>query len=226
MKNHFIYELTKLRNQICQQGKLVQQAIQQAIQAFRNGDSSLAARVIEHDVIIDREEIRLEEECLKILALYQPVAGDLRTIISCIKINASLERMADFACHAAERAIHLATRPDIPGQEMFDFAPMEQLALEMLQNTLKAIEDTDLILAHKVIERDDAVDAMRSDHRSHARAAIIACPAAAEYYIDCIGLARDLERIADLSTDICRQIIYLQTGCITRHSETIPPVRA
>lgn len=218
MKNHFINEINHLRQQLCRQGAAVEQVIRQAIQAFQNGDIELARRIMAHDSIIDREEIRLEEECLKLLALYQPVAGDLRTVISCIKINASLERMADFACHMAERAVHIATQQLQPGQELFDFAPMEQLALDMLHDTLHVVESCDILLAHKVIERDDAVDALRSEHRTRARVAIGLCPAAAEYYIDCIGLARDLERIADLATDICQQIIYLQTGCITRHA--------
>ena len=218
MKNHFISELANLRRLLCSQGAAVELTIGQAIKAFQDGDAGLARRIMAHDEVIDREEIRLEEECLKVLALYQPVAGDLRTVVSCIKINASLERMADFACHMAERALHIAGMQEIPGQETFDFMPMEQLVLEMLHDTLRVIESSDVFLAHKVIERDDAVDVMRSEHRSHARAACVLCPAAVEYYIDCIGLARDLERIADLATDICQQIIYLRTGCITRHS--------
>ena len=207
-----------MRRQLCSQGAAVELTIGQAIKAFQNGDTELARRIIAHDEVIDREEIRLEEECLKILALYQPVAGDLRTVVSCIKINASLERMADFACHMAERAMHIAEKQKISGQEIFDFMPMEQLVLEMLHDTLRVIESSDVFLAHKVIERDDAVDLMRSEHRTHAHSACVQCPAAVEYYIDCIGLARDLERIADLATDICQQIIYLRTGCITRHS--------
>ncbi len=217
MKNHFINELSSLCRQLCHQGAQVEHAINEAVCAFRCGDTELARRVIEHDAHIDREEIRLEEECLKLLALYQPVAGDLRTIISCIKINTSLERMADFAGHIAERAIHIASLPRQPEQEVFDFAPMVQLTLDMLHDTLRVIEAGDMRLLHQVIKRDDAVDDMRSEHRRHARSAIVACPSAAEYYIDCIGLARDLERIADLATDICQQIIYLQTGCIARH---------
>ena len=218
MKNHFISELANLRRLLCSQGAAVELTIGQAIKAFQDGDAGLARRIMAHDEVIDREEIRLEEECLKVLALYQPVAGDLRTVVSCIKINASLERMADFACHMAERALHIAGMQEIPGQETFDFMPMEQLVQDMLHDTLRVIESSDVLLAHKVIERDDAVDMMRSEHRSHARAACVLCPAAVEYYIDCIGLARDLERIADLATDICQQIIYLRTGCITRHS--------
>ena len=218
MKQHFINELNSLRSQIYAQGALAERAIHNAIHAFSSGDTELARRVMAHDEIIDREEIRIEEECLKLLALYQPVAGDLRTVISCIKINTSMERMADFACHIAERAIQVAPLPVLPEQELFDFGPMEVLTLGMLHDTLLAIQHTDILLAHKVIDRDDAVDAMRSDHRTHARAAIISCPAAVEYYVSCIGLARDLERIADLATDICQQLIYLQTGRITRHS--------
>ena len=218
MKQHFINELDSLRTQITAQGELAERAIHNAIQAFSTGDTELARRVMAHDEIIDREEIRLEEECLKVLALYQPVASDLRTVISCIKINTALERMADFACHIAERAIMVAELPILPEQEVFDFSPMEVLTMGMLHDTLHAIQHSDLLLAHKVIDRDDAVDAMRSEHRTHARAAILHCPAAVEYYVSCIGLARDLERIADLATDICRQLIYLRTGCITRHS--------
>lgn len=217
MQNHFIKELSNLRHLLSQQGTSVQKAIEQAIQSFCTGDTELAKRVISQDTAIDIEEIRIEEECLKTLALYQPVASDLRTIISYIKINTSLERMADFACHMAERAINLTHHSPQSEQEMFDFTPMTTLVQDMILNTLNIVDTGDFIMAHKIIEQDDAVDAMRNEHRSHAKAAILSNPSAAEYYIDCIGLARDLERIADLATDICQQIIYLRTGFITRH---------
>jgi len=210
-------ELGNLRGLLCLQGANVQKAIEQAIQSFSTGDTALAQQVVSQDTVIDTEEIRIEEECLKTLALYQPVAGDLRTVISYIKINTSLERMADFACHMAERAINIARLSPLSEQELFDFTPMSSLVQDMLLNTLHIVDTGDFIMAHKVIEQDEAVDAMRNNHRSHAKASIISYPHAAEYYIDCIGLARDLERIADLATDICQQIIYLRTGLITRH---------
>ncbi len=226
MKEHFIRELLRLQSMIAEQGCRVERAITRALEAFRTGDTALAESVIAADSEIDAAEIRIDEECLKTLALYQPVAADLRTVAAILKINTALERMADFGCHIAERAILVAGLPTLPGQEMFDFEPMELLTTGMLRDTLLAIRHSDLLLAHKVIDRDDAVDAMRSEHRTHARAAILHCPAAVEYYVSCIGLARDLERIADLATDICRQLIYLRTGCITRHSGTVPPARA
>lgn len=218
MNHHFITELNHLRQQLCNQGRVVEQAIRQAIQAFQTGDVALAYCVMDNDAVIDQEEIRIEEECLKTLALYQPVARDLRMVISCIKMNASLERMADFAGHMAERAVHVASLSLDDNQEMFDFSPMEHLVLEQLQDTLKVIETSDACLAYKIIERDDEVDAMRREHRVHARAALASSPAFAEYFIDCIGLARDLERIADLAIDICQQMVYLQTGSIVRHA--------
>ncbi len=197
----------------------MQHAIHESIRAFRTGDTELARRVIAHDNIIDCEEIRIEEECLKTLALYQPVAGDLRTVISYIKINTALERMADFAGHMAERTIDIATLQLPNNTELFDFEPMASQVQDMLLDTLHVIESGEILTAHKIIERDDSVDAMRGEHRTHARAAIAAYPDAAAYYIDCIGLARDLERIADLATDICLQIIYLRTGRINRHKK-------
>lgn len=217
MKNHFENELNQLRQLLCKQGLVVESAIRQAIQAFQSGDTEIAACVIENDSIIDLEENRIEVECLKVLALYQPVARDLRTVVSFIKINSSLERMADFACHMAERAMHVASLSLESNPEVFDFLPMENQVLEMLQKTLLVIESADESLAGNVLQLDDSVDAMRREHRMHARSAIASCPAFAEYFIDCIGLARDLERIADLSIDICQQIIYLQTGRIVRH---------
>lgn len=217
MQNHFIKELRNLRDRLCLQGANVQKAIEHAIQSFSTGDSERAQQVIEQDKAIDIEEIRIEEECLKTLALYQPVAGDLRTVISYIKINTSLERMADFACHIAERAINITHHSQQSEKELFDFTPMSSLVRDMLHNTLNIVDTGDFILAHKVIEQDEAVDAMRNEYRCRAKAAIISNPLAAEYYLDCIGLARDLERIADLSTDICQHIIYLRTGFITRH---------
>ena len=104
MKEHFIRELLRLQNLIAEQGGRVEQAITQALEAFNAGDAALAESVIAADSVIDAAEIRIEEECLKTLALYQPVASDLRTVAAILKINTALERMADFGSHIAERA--------------------------------------------------------------------------------------------------------------------------
>lgn len=218
MKEHFTNELHRLILQIQAQGTLVRYSIQQALTAFQTADEQLARQIIAHDSVIDCEEIRLEEESLKLLALYQPVAVDLRVVISCIKINGSLERMADFACHIAERAIHRAcVYPTPPPTASCDFTTMGQLVLSMLQDTLELIVSADIALAHTVIANDDTVDSLRNQHKAAARKALEEAQPNATYFIDCLGLARDLERIADLCIDICQQILYLRTGHIVRH---------
>lgn len=218
MKEHFIRELLRLQSMIAEQGCRVEQAITRALEAFRTGDTALAESVIAADSEIDAAEIRIEEECLKTLALYQPVASDLRTVAAILKINTALERMADFGSHIAERAEEVSRFPDDAVPERPDFAAMSELVLSMLRDALTVLRTSDTVLAYRVMERDDAVDSMRHNNKQLAIRAITRFPAAAEYYIACMGLSRDLERIADFASDICEHIIYLHTGKIIRHS--------
>lgn len=218
MKNHFTKELTTLLNRLNLQGSRVAEATDRAFQAFCNKDADTARSIIECDKFIDREEICIEEECLKLMALYQPVAIDLRTLVSILKINTSLERMADFAGHIAERAIDITAHAAPPHNEVFDFTPMHKVVQSMLHDTLTVISRSDVDVAYRVIEQDNTVDSMRSEHRNHVRQSLARCPHHADYFMDCHGLARDLERIADLCTDICEHIIYLRTASIIRHS--------
>lgn len=217
MKAHFTIESENLLQRLCRQGTRVAEAIGRALDSFNQGNTLLAKEIIRADKLIDEEEIRTEEECLKLLALYQPVAVDLRTIISVLKINTSLERMADFGCHMAERTLNTAQISLPPQNEVFDFAPMQKEVLSMIHDTLTVINRFDVDLAHIVIEKDNTVDAMRLEHRIHARTALHQYPEHADYFLECHGLARDLERTADLCTDICEHIIYMRTAHIIRH---------
>lgn len=217
MKAHFTIESEHLMQRLSLQGARVAEAVGRALESFSQGNTLLAKEVIRADKFIDEEEIRTEEECLKLLALYQPVAVDLRTIISVLKINTSLERMADFGCHMAERTINTAQLPLPPQEMVFNFAPMQKEVLSMIHDTLIVINRFDIDLAHIVIEKDNAVDAMRRDHKIHARTALRQYPEHADYFLECHGLARDLERTADLCTDICEHIIYMRTARIIRH---------
>lgn len=219
MKAHFTIELENILQRIRIQGTRVAEAIESALSSFREGDTERAEEVIRADKFIDQEEIRIEEECLKLLALYQPVATDLRTLISVLKINTSLERMADFGCHMAERSLHTANLPQPPPDAIFDFAPMQKTVLSMIHDTLTVISRSDVDLAYSVIARDNTVDAMRREHRARAKTALHQHPDHADYFLECHGLARDLERAADLSTDICEHIIYMRTARIIRHQE-------
>ncbi len=219
MNQHFINELKLLCTRLIHQGEATEQTIRQALLAFNTNNTQLAQRIISNDGIIDHEEIRLEEECLKILALYQPVASNLRMVISYIKINNILERIADFGCHIAKQTMKIADiSENLRNFEIFDFSRMEDITFTMIHDSLNVIRCNDTFLAHNVIERDKSIDFMCQEHRNHARKAIINHPAMSEYFVACFELARELERIADLSSDIYKQIIYLQTGQIIRHS--------
>lgn len=217
MKEHFIRELLRLQSMIAAQGDRVKLSISHAMEAFHKSDVALAARVINADAEIDAEEIRIEEECLKILALYQPVATDLRTVVAILKINTSLERMADFGAHIAERVEEITRFREHAALERPDFTAMAEIVLGMLRDTLEVMRTGDAVPAYRVISRDDDVDNMRHHNKQLAVRAISRCPEAADYYIACIGLSRDLERIGDLTTDICEHIIYLNSGKIVRH---------
>lgn len=217
MKEHFLNELRHLLNMICAQGGQVEQMIQRAIEAVSVQDAAMAAKVIATDSTIDAEEIRIEEECLKTLALYQPVAGDLRTVVAILKINTALERMADFGVHIAEREADMASHGAVPGLERVDFTAMEHTVLAMLRDSLDVMKHSDPVLAYSVIEKDDEVDRAHQAVMTLARSGIRRLPEHAGYYVDCIGISRDLERIADMSVDICEHVIYLHTGKIIRH---------
>lgn len=217
MKEHFIQEIRNLLHMICAQGGQVEKIIERAIDAASRADTQLADQVIAGDSTIDREELRIEEECLKVLALYQPVASDLRTVIAILKINTSLERMADFGVHIAERVAAIRQYLDSDKAEPMDFHTMEQGALAMLRDSMNVMKHSDTILAYNVIERDELIDKAHRDNTLLARDAIRRFPEQSGYYIDSIAISHDLERIADIATDICEHIIYLETGRIIRH---------
>ena len=217
MKEHFMNEIGRLRNRLAEQGRQVELTIQHALDAFERRDEALAKQVAAEDSAIDREEIVIEEECLKVLALYQPVASDLRTIAAALKINTAMERMADFGVHIAERVPQMKQTPDLPENERIDFTAMKQAVLAMLRQSLDVVRTNDTIGAYANMEQDHAVDQCHRANTERCRRLLQHNGRAADYYVDCIGISRDLERIADLTTDICEHIIYLQTGRIVRH---------
>lgn len=217
MKEHFINEIVRLRNRLATQGEQVETLIRQALDAFEQRDETQARQVTAADSRIDDEEIAIEEECLKVLALYQPVASDLRTVAAALKINTALERMADFGVHIAERVPQMKQAVSLPECELIDFTTMKHMVLAMLRQSLDVIRSGDTFGAYANREQDHAVDECHRTNVERCRGRLREGTGAADYYVDCIGISRDLERIADLTTDICEHIIYLQTGRIVRH---------
>jgi len=196
-------------------GADVEENVHKAVQSLRKRDSSLAEEIIAADYYIDRREVGLEEECLKILALHQPVAIDLRFVIAVLKINNDLERIGDLAVNIAEQAVFLTSEPpiDIP----FDFAGMSDKTKIMLKNSLDALVNMDPKLARAVCAADDEVDAINRKMYGQVQDGIRKKIEQMESLIHYLGVARHLERIADHATNIAEDVIYMVDGEIVRH---------
>jgi phosphate transport system protein len=193
----------------------VEEAISKSITALINRDTALAQRVIANDSEIDAMEVEVEEECLKILALYQPVAADLRFVVAVLKINNDLERMGDLARNIAKRVTQLE------GGDPYDLPPeirtMATQAQEMVRQCLDAVVKRDPTLARQVREEDDIVDEARQRIQRRVMQGIKEHPENVENLLRINSVAKHIERIADMATNIAEDVVYMVEGDIVRH---------
>ena len=215
MTKHFHRELEKLKKSILTLGAMVEERVYMATKAIENNDSGLADKIIKSDYEIDDMEVDVEEECLKILALYQPVAVDLRFITAVIKINNDLERIADEAVNIA-RGVKYIAKGEKPHFD-FDFYLMAEKTEVMLKKSLDALVNLDVDLAFKVCILDDEVDKINGEAHRIVKDVIKDNPDHVEYFINLLLISRHLERIADHATNIAEEVIYLIEGEIVRH---------
>ena len=215
MSKHLRRELEKVKKQTLSLGALVEERARMAVQAVDSRDAALAQKIIDADWEVDEMEVEIEEECLKILALYQPVAVDLRFLVATIKINNDLERIGDEAVNIAERLVVMAKRP--PMTFVFDYTPMAEKVQAMLKMSLDALVHLDVQLAFNVITMDDDVDAIQVQAYDRIKEAIKEYPDRVGYLINLLLVSRHLERLADHSTNIAEEVIYLIEGEIVRH---------
>ena len=215
MTRHIERQIDQLKERILRVGTLVEEAISKSITALINRDAHLAQRVMANDEEIDRMEVEVEEECLKILALYQPVAADLRFVVAVLKINNDLERMGDLARNIAKRVAQLAAGPavELPPE----IRTMSMLAQEMVKQSLDAVVNADPTLARQVREEDDAVDEARQQIRRRILQGIKAHPEQLENLLRINSVSKHIERIADMATNIAEDVIYMVQGEIVRH---------
>lgn len=210
-------KIERLNDELLSLGAQVEENVHLAIRAIERRDPNMAARVIDGDMEIDRKEVDLEEECLEILALHQPVAIDLRHIIAVLKINKDLERAGDLAVNIAETAIHLSTdlKVDVPK----DYFVMAQKTQAMLKKSLDAFVNLTVETAYQVLADDDEVDRMK--HKMHGRFEEKAreAPDSLQALTHLFLVSRHLERIADLATNVAEEVIYMVTGEIVRHGK-------
>jgi phosphate transport system protein len=212
---HLQRDMDNLQRDMWALAASVEAAIHKAIQALQERDSISAQEVITGDNQIDQDENRVEEECLKILALHQPVAIDLRGIAAALKINTELERMADLAEEIAERALHLATLPITPIPAKLQ--RMADLTATMVKQSLDAFVHLDAFKARQVCRLDDDVDRCNNEIIQELTEMMQASPDMVEAGLSLFSTTRHLERIADHATNIAEDAVYLVEGTIIRH---------
>ncbi len=212
---HLRREVDRLKRKLLALSAYVEESVQRAVKAVSERDEKLAQRVIDTDFEIDEMEVDVEEDCLKILALHQPVAIDLRFIIAVLKINNDLERIGDLAVNIAERAVSLSKRDKI--NSPFDFQTMAERVQKMLQKALDALVNGDAKLAREVLVSDDEIDEMNRQMYDSIKMGIRQDPDNVDTLIQVLAISRNLERIADHTSNIAEDVIYMVDGDIIRH---------
>ena len=215
MKRHLERELEKIRKKILTLGAMVEGNIEKALLSLTRHEVKLAREVIESDHEIDHFEVEIEEDCLKILALYQPAAIDLRYVVGILKMNTDLERMGDLAVNIAERAAYLA---DKKGTDLYlDFTTMGEKAIAMVKRALDSLIKMDAKMARAVCAADDEVDNLNREILHSIQDHIEKNPTEVRHLIHLLLVSRHLERIADQATNIAEDVIYMTEGIIIRH---------
>jgi phosphate transport system protein len=215
MPKHLQREIENLKKKILDLGARIETVVHEAIRSIEERDVVLAQKIIDEDIEIDHTEVEVEEDCLKILALYQPVAIDLRFIVAILKINSDLERIGDLAVNIAERSVFLASVQQVNAS--FDFVLMSKKTESMLNKCLDALVNLSSELAIEVCTDDDEVDAMNRQMYLRVQDAIQTHPDQIPSLIHLLSVSRHLERIADHATNIAEDVIYMVEGRIVRH---------
>ena len=219
---HLQREIDRLKRKILALGALVEESLRLAFQAIEQRDAAKARRVIATDVLIDQNEVDVEEECLKILALYQPVAGDLRFVAAVIKINSELERIGDLAENIAKRALDLLDEYPVPAPATV--AVMADRTGTILEKALDALVRQDALTAREVLVADREIDALYRQLLDELKAVLRSDPEHLDAIVLLFSVARYLERLADHATNIAEDVLYMVEGEIQRHSHAASSV--
>jgi len=211
------HEIERLKKDLLALSALVEERLYAAARAVEARDRELAQQVIDGDDDIDRAEVELEEACLKVLALHQPVAGDLRFVVMALKIDNDLERVGDMAVNIAKRARHLAKRPAITAP--LDIHAMTDKVWRQLKKSLDAFVRSDPSAAREVLREDESTDDLYKSGRRVLIATMREHPESVDALVDYLWVLRSCERIGDHATNIAEDVIYLVEGAIARHKK-------
>jgi phosphate transport system protein len=216
----FDEELSSLNGLVLQMGSLVEKAIKDSVQALVDRDDALAKSVIDGDHQVNALDIEIDEVSIRLIALRQPKAGDLRLITTAMKITTDLERMGDFAVNIAQRAMELNREPIL--KEYIDIPKMREIAQGMTRDALDAFVKRDMKLAKEVIMRDDEIDDLKHKVLSELLFMMTENPSIINRAMRITFVAQYLERIADHATNIAEMVLYLIEGKIIRHTDKLP----
>ena len=217
MSVHLQREIDRVKKSILALCAIVEDQVQMAVRALLDRDTNMALGVEQRDKEIDQREVEVEEECLKILALHQPVAIDLRFIVAAMKINNDLERIGDLAVNIARKAVSFIEETEMPMP--FDLAGMWGKTQTMLSDSIDALVNMDGALAGAVCRRDDEVDKIKREIRVAVEDQIRREPQNVRPLMRLLAVSRNLERIADCATNIAEDVIYMSEGRIIRHGK-------
>lgn len=198
-------------------GAMVEERFNNMVTAIESFDMDIAEQIIKSDYEIDEMDVEIEEECLKIIALHQPVAVDLRFLAAVLKINKELERIGDEAVNVAQRIQTITKKRET--DFVFDYSLMAEKSQTMLKMSLDALVNLDVDGALKVLTMDDRVDEIKNEAYRLIKDAIRNTPDHVEYLINLLLISRHLERMADHATNIAEEVVYMVEGEIVRHSD-------
>jgi phosphate transport system protein len=212
---HFQEELQQLKTRLLEMGGLAEDRVRAVVQALVDRSPQMVARVLEGDGPINQLHIEIDNRCFKLLALHQPMAVDLRAIVSAVKINTDLERVADLAVNIAEAVQRYMRHP--PVKELIDIPRMAGIAQRMLRDALDAYVRRDTALAQAVLNEDDALDALKTQVFRELLTYMLQDPGTIEPALDLILISRHLERIGDHATNVAEDVIFMVSARDVRH---------
>ena len=212
---HFAEELETLKHRLLAMGGLAEDRVRTAVRALIERDSASMTDVVARDGDINSLHVEIDDRCFKLLALHQPMAGDLRTIVAAAKINSDLERVGDLAVNIAEAALRYVTH--LPVKPLVDLPRMASMAQDMLHDALDSFVALDLQRAQAVLDRDDALDELKSQIFRELLTSMLGDPRTIEPGIDLILISRHLERIGDHATNIAEDVIFIVEARDVRH---------
>ncbi len=221
MKRHIEEEIDNLKEKLLRMGGLAEEMIHLSMKGFIDRTDQFAQQVFNHEDQVNQLQIDVDQTCSKILALYQPEASDLRTIIAAMKINSELERVADQAVNITQTCTYHLFK-EMPIKSMVEIPRMAQIAQEMVKESLDAFSKRDVDLAQDVLKKDEEEDTLKSKALNEVISMIRKHPSETKQLIDLILISRNLEKIGDHATNIAEDVIYMVQGKDIRHSQQDP----